>query len=212
MVACMAVGVPVRAADVPILGTKLLIKDTGRASKLVFRSKDQSIELPDPAEGPDRVGAVLTVLNPTTGTSGTLALGAAGWRVRRNGTLYKYNDGLVKVLLRNGRQLKIRVRNTVIGIKDPSQGTLAVLFEVGTLRYCALFDASSVRRDRPCKFVAKRAAAPLACPSAVASPSGAFLPGRGSHLLIPAGSPGPDALVRSGPLERPSFGAPVLPR
>jgi hypothetical protein len=94
-------------------------------------------------------------------------------------------------------------RNTVIGIKDPSQGALAVLFEVGTLRYCALFGASSVRRDRPCKFVAKRAAAPLECPSAVASPSGAFLPGRGSPLLIPAGSPHPAVLARPGPIERP---------
>jgi len=203
VVACMAVSVTVEAADVPILGTKLVVKDTRRASKLVFKSKDPLLEVPGFDQGPDTLGATLTILNPTTGKSGTLNLGVAGWRVNRSGTTYKYNDGLVKVLLRNRRVLKIKVRNTVISVRDESQGTLGVLFEVGPQRYCALFDPFSIRRDQPCKFVAKRAAAPVTCPSTGGSPSGAFVTGRGFYLPVPTGSQDPGVMVRPGSRELP---------
>lgn len=162
-IASVAVATSAGAIDVPILGTKLVVKDTGRSAKLVFKSVDPLLEVPDPLEGPDRLGATLTILNPTNGKVGSLSLPAAGWRANRSGTTYKYRDALVRVLLRNRRQLKVKVRSTVIDIRDDSQGTLAVHFEVGARRYCALFDPFSVRRDRPCKFVAKRAAAPVVC-------------------------------------------------
>jgi hypothetical protein len=165
------------ATDFLILGKKLVVKDTKNNSKMVFKSKDDQIDVPDPALGPDQVGASLTLLNPITGVSGTLPLPAAGWKTNRSGTTYRYNDGLAKVLFRNRRQLKVKVKNTIISIRDDSQGTLGFILTVGTDRYCALFDPFSVRRDQPCKFIAKNAAAPVVCPSAGGSPSGAFVAG-----------------------------------
>jgi len=173
--ALVAFAMSAAAVDVPVLGTKLVLKDTGRSSKLVFRSIDPLIEVPDPAQGPDQVGATLTILNPLTGTTGTLALPAEGWSTNRSGTTYRYADGLVKVQFRNRRHLKVKVKNTVIPIRDESQGTLGVRFEIGAQVYCAIFDPFSVRRDQPCKFIAKRAAAPVTCPSVTGSPSGAFV-------------------------------------
>jgi len=171
----VALGAPAKALDVPILGTKLVVKDTGRASKLVFRSKDPLIEVPDPAAGPDRVGAQLTILNPITGVSNTLNLSIDGWSTNRSGTTYRYKDALVKAQLRNRRHLKIKVKNTVIPIRDESQGTLGLRLEIGEIVYCAIFDPFSIRRDKPCVFIAKRAAAPVTCPSVTGSPSGAFV-------------------------------------
>lgn len=195
--ACVALVQTAAARDIFILGRKLIVKDTNRTSKLVFVSKDGQIEVPDPAEGPDVVGASITVLNPLTGKIGTLPLPAEGWKVNRSGTTYKYNDGLVKALFRNRRILKVKVKNTMITIDDDSQGTLGIIFTVGTDRYCAIFDPFSIRRDKPCKFVAKKAAAPVVCPSPVGSPSGAFVARRG-----PAVSPDPGAYPRLGSLGR----------
>ena len=189
------------ARDVFILGTKLVVKDTGRSSKLVFKSKDGQVEVPDPAQGPDQVGATLDVVNPLTDRVGTLTLPASGWKVNRSGTTYKYRDGLVKVLFRNRRILKIKVKNTVIDISADSQGTLGIIFTVGPDRYCAIFDPFSIRRDRPCKFVAKKAAAPVVCPGDVGSPSGAFVAGRG-YTHATGGLPGSGA-SQPGAIELP---------
>jgi hypothetical protein len=165
------------AVDRTILGTKLILNDKGNRSKLVFVSKDDLLEVPTGDQSPDVVGATLTVRNPVTGRSGTTVLPAVFWRLNRSGTTFKYDDGTIKVKFRNRRLLKIKAQSTIIALLGEPQGEMSLVLEIGDERYCALFDPFSVRKDKPCLFKAKRAAAPLECPGGAASPSGAFVLG-----------------------------------
>jgi hypothetical protein len=168
------------AVDRTILGTKLILNDKGNRSRLVFVSKDDLLEVPAGEEAPDVVGATLTVRNPVTGRSGTAVLPAAFWRLNRSGTTFNYDDGTIKVKFRDRRLLKIKAQSTIIALAGEPQGEMSLVLRIGDERYCALFDPSSVRKDKPCVFKAKRAAAPLECPDGAASPSGAFVLGMDS--------------------------------
>jgi hypothetical protein len=167
------------AVDRTILGTKLILNDKGNRSRLGFVSKDDLLEVPAGAGAPDVVGATLTVRNPVTGRSGTALLPAAFWRLNRSGTTFNYADGAIKVKFRNRRLLKIKAQSTIIALAGEPQGEMSIVLQIGDERYCALFDPFSVRKDKPCVFKAKRAAAPLECPGG-ASPSGAFVLGMDS--------------------------------
>lgn len=183
MAALGLLAMPAFAADQLLNGTKLIVKDTGNRSRLVFQTRDELVTVGVGANAPTSAGMRFELRNPVTGESATFDLPARLWRANRPGTKFAYRDrrggaGPVRnAILRNGRFLRVTVDNTGISLDEPSQGSLAVVMTGGDQRYCALFAASSVRRDVPCKFIARRSARPIACPAGAigGSPGGAFL-------------------------------------
>lgn len=174
---------PALALDQLITGKKLLVKDTGRKSIFNFQSLDGAILAPSGPDAPTVVGARLQVVNPLTGENRTFEMPAARWRSDRTGTKFTYRDRkqqtgpIVQAIIKNGRFLKVKMKATGITLDEPAQTALSVVFVSGRNRYCTLFPADSIRRDEPCRFLARLSARATQCPDeAISSVTGAFLP------------------------------------
>lgn len=177
----VAVAPAAHALDVPLPGTRLLMKTT--APRFVFRSVTTPITIPTVggSDDPLDVGATLTVMNPTSGESFTFNLPAGHWMVGREGRRFRFADknqidtnGMRTGLFKSIDKAVVKFRGETPGITldEASQGSLWVIVESGTLRYCAFFGGDVVK-DEPGEFRAVKSPAPSACPAA--SPSGAFL-------------------------------------
>src|SRR5262249_50999420 len=142
----------VRAADQLISGTRLNLRASIQRETLAFRSRGP-FTLPTPGSGDDpRNGATLEIFNPNTSESFTFDLPGAHWSLNASGTAYRYLDsilvepGKIRVAVL-GRVLRVSGRKTGITLDEAAQGALAVVLTTGTIRYCALFDDGSIRRD-----------------------------------------------------------------
>jgi hypothetical protein len=182
------------AVDQPIVGKKLLITNpaSGPANnKVVYLSKDTTIQLPGPATEDPRCpsngsgGAQLTVGSVATGESFTIGLPCMNWTVNTAGTLYKYKDvsgSTCKIVLVKGNRLvKAVCKGTQVSyVLNADQVSVDVVLRTGSAprRWCSAFNAapqncSVVKNGSTGKYLAKNCGtAPVLCG---ASPSGAFL-------------------------------------
>ncbi len=158
------------AADQPISGDLLKIKSSGGRAQIVFKSKDAGFLFPGAADAPSTNGAVVEIIPATVGpVSMTLpaGVGKPGWSIKTTGIpYYKFGnsdapDGISAVnsaLIKEGKQITLVARQGFSG--SGVMRAVAVRITVGTIRYCAFFDAGSVKRDRVQDFLAKKAPAP----------------------------------------------------
>jgi len=157
------------ATDAPISGKKLVVRDTP-SPRLVFLSRDV---VPGPtltgSDDPTFFGAMLTVTGGN-GETVTIDLPASGWKAGgggsyrfRNGSAPSGISGVKTVVIVPGRRLKIFSRTPNVSLNEPSQGSMTVILDSGSLRYCATF-GGTITRDEPGKFNAKDAPPPGACP------------------------------------------------
>jgi hypothetical protein len=163
---------PARAADRPIDGVKLVLKRTASAETLVFVSRDPDTLFPamgsadDPRTGTPG-GMSIDLFSAGEGAAGSTVPSGLGWsaapgppaRYRfRNGDAPAGPSPVRLVLLKEGRVLKVAARTVGLPMLAP-QETVGIRVTTGTLRSCARFDAASVRKDVPGKFIAKGALA-----------------------------------------------------
>jgi hypothetical protein len=161
------------AADQPVPGTKLLLKQTTSASTS-FTSKAIGLVAPTPAgsDDPTITGATLLLYNPNSGESATFDLPESNWTINSTGTIFKFTNRFAPsapsevrtASIRGGRGIKLRAKAAGITLDEPAQGSIGVVLTSGTTRYCALF-GGTIRRDQPGRFQAKGALAPVACPA-----------------------------------------------
>lgn len=164
------------AADQPISGAKLLLIQSGGAAKLVFVSKDPAFLFPaiggadDPGTGAPG-GLQVDLLSPVeplgvsltapagVGTPGwTSAPGAVPSHRFRNGAAPDAFSTMKLVVMKQGRVLKVIARSTGLALTGP-QGSVGIRIVTGSLRNCARFDTTTVRRDEAGRFVARAASA-----------------------------------------------------
>jgi len=168
-------GRPGRAADVPVAGDKVKMKDATQPGvaqrKVIFVSYDTAIVIP--SEGgsadPSLTGGALEIHNGAgSGESVTIPLPAENWlRVPRSVEKplrgWKYKE-VVKDLPTSNYKLKVVFkqrlsgpllralakdsRGNVVGytLDEPTQGAVAIEVVTGDLRHCALF-GGLVRSD-----------------------------------------------------------------
>jgi len=186
------------AVDQQIVGKKLLITNPGSGpanNKVVYLSKDTTIQLPGPATEDPRCpasgsgGAQLTVGSVATGESFTIGLPCMNWTVNTAGTLYKYKDvsgATCKIVIIKGNKLlKAVCKGTQVSyVLNADQVSVDVVVRTGSAprRWCSAFNSgtaacSVVKNGSTGKYLAKNCTtAPVLCG---ASPSGAFLDGAG---------------------------------
>ena len=159
--------------DRPIDGNKLALKRTGTSAKLVFVSRDPDFLFPaigsadDPATGsPGGAAIELFSLNegqatinvpPGTGDPGWTVTPAATPRYRFRNLLAPAGISPVRVaVLRQGTLLKLVAKDAGLPLAVP-QGAVGIRITMGTLRNCARFAGSTIRKDEAGAFVASHA-------------------------------------------------------
>lgn len=134
--------------------------DATKRSALALSTKDPLLKAPDPgsADDPTTAGAVVRIVNPTSGESTSIALPAGmSWKGLGNpagskGYLYKDPDGTngpcSLLLVRPGKLLKVKCsgHNGPINfsLDEPSQGTVTTTVQLGGLQpQCMAFGLSA---------------------------------------------------------------------
>jgi hypothetical protein len=162
------------AQDRPIDGQRLVLKRSGTNSKLVFVSRDSDFIFPsvggpnDPATGSPG-GATIELFSQNEGQA-SLAVpagaGDPGWTVESSPAhpRYKFRNPLAPggisavrlVALRAGRLLKVVAKDAGLPVAG-AQGAIGIRITTGTIRNCARFAGSTIRRDEAGAFVASHA-------------------------------------------------------
>ncbi|HWP65087.1 MAG TPA: hypothetical protein VNO26_04130 [Candidatus Limnocylindria bacterium] len=174
-----------RALDVPLDADGLQLRRTpGGREVLELEVRDRSLGVPErrSADDPSVLAGDGALLELFGGDGSTAAFfipggeGEPGWRVRdphdskneqRNASLqYRYlnpfaPDGPTSVkLLRLQERQGLLIVGREVGLPlDVPMGRVGVRLTLGTLRLCALFDETTVVRDKPGRFAARRASA-----------------------------------------------------
>jgi hypothetical protein len=168
-----------RAEDERLAGSKLVLRENTKAEHLVLVAREGVLApLPGGTEDPTRVGAVLEISNPRTGERARFETVAADWTVNAVGTVFRFRNHLEKgagsevrgIVIRHQRRLKISTRALGITLDEETQRALSVVLTTGTRRYCLLF-GGKIGKDKPGRFAARNAPAPIACPAPVAATS-----------------------------------------
>jgi len=160
--------------DQPIDGVKLLLKRTTSGETLVFVSRDPDALFP-PIGSPDDPntgtpgGMSVDLFSANEGKAGLTVPTGLGWSASDGPPArYKFRNGeapagaspVRRVLLKEGRIMKVAAKAAGLPLLQ-SQGAVGIRVTTGTLRSCARFDAASIRKDVPGKFIAKGALAVL---------------------------------------------------
>lgn len=175
-----------------LTGKTLFVRDHAanpEPRKIVVTSRDRSLRIAGPSEpgDPSSVGgAILHLVNPTSGESATINLPGSRWKGlgRPAGTDgYRYADKdhvsgpCSKVVLRPGYLRAVCSGAGIdFSLDEPAQGSLGVTLSSGPASYCMLF-GGTVRLDAPAVgnrrgfFKAANAPAPDACPDTRVAPS-----------------------------------------
>ena len=183
ILSCLAVAAALspaaaRALDRPISGKKLQLRRSSNGKeKLVFQSKDTTFLFPaigsadDPSIGTP--GGMTVELFSQTDPNHPLIIapagvGKPGWEVVTGSSpSFKYRNSVAPagpsplkvVVLKQGKQMKLTGAAIGLALTAP-QHSLAIRVTTGSLRNCAVFGASTVRRDQPGSFLATKALAP----------------------------------------------------
>jgi hypothetical protein len=173
--------------DLPIAGTKLILKDGGvpEKRKVVLQSKDPQIDVTTGGFDPTVNGATLQVYNAAgTGESVCLPLPASLWFAKGvpPKVVYKYKDksgmgGPCKLaIVKNGKAIKVicqaKLQPIPYSLDEPTQGSVGVRLASGSTDFCTVFGGiikTDSGTDPPNTggkgvFAAAGAAAPAACP------------------------------------------------
>lgn len=167
---------PVHAADKPIAGTKIVLRDPVLQTqrRFNFLSKDSAITFGSNGDSdtPTVNGASVLLFNPVSSECQCIVLPAGGWAIGGAGNRYLYRDpslsvSPVKLALIKDRKLKVVATGTGltgVTLDELAQGEIAVHYTSGTgSKLCADFGAGTVRADQPGAFIALNAAPPAAC-------------------------------------------------
>lgn len=158
-------------------GRTLRMSDRSGRRRLAVTSADPGMVVPSPSDpaAPSAGGAVLEIVNPTTGERDAFTLPAANWKGLGNpagSKGYRYADsagaaGPCKtVVIQNGKRLRARCQGAGIdfSLDEAAQGGLGVKLTIGNGdRYCMAF-GGIISKDEPGTFKAADAPAPAACP------------------------------------------------
>jgi hypothetical protein len=186
---------------VPVQTTVLKLRD-GSARldpsrrRLTFKSSTRkdapANRIVVPARGsagdPTAGGATLTLYNPESGETWTVALPTSGWSADAAGSRYTFAGGsgpVQKVTVKADR-ITVKGGDSGLGysLDEPRQGTLAVRLQLGAASpWCAEAPAkasgtpaTTARFDAVDGFTgARRTPPPDQCPLVAGSPGGAFL-------------------------------------
>lgn len=176
VIAGLAGPIAAHATDQPIAGAKLVLRRSGTREKLVFVSRDPATLFPaiggndDPATGTPG-GATLDIFSENEGRATfdlPAGLGSPGWRVKDTARshVFAYDNkaapagpsAVRKLALTDEKRLRIAAKRTGVPLGTP-QGSVAIRVTMGSLRSCALFDATTVVRDEIGRFTARNAVA-----------------------------------------------------
>jgi len=166
---------PLRAADQPVTGKKLVLKRTDARETLVLVLNDPLVPVPavggadDPASS---AGLTLTLFGGSPGATAMLSappgMGNPGWSATdgvRTRYVYRNRNApggaspIAKISLRQGKGLKIVARATGLQLTGP-QGSVGVRITTGSTQTCALFAGPGIRTDEAGRFFARDAAKP----------------------------------------------------
>jgi hypothetical protein len=168
---CLAIGATALAADQPITGAKLFLKRSASGNeRIVFVSKDPNALFPaigsadDPGTG-NPGGALVDLFSTSEPGGSSLAVPATNWTAKP-GTTPSHRffnrsapDGLSSVrtvVLKRGRLVKVTGKGVGLALAT-SEGAVGIRITTGSLRNCALFGSSTVRRDEAGVFDAHNA-------------------------------------------------------
>lgn len=173
VVLALVAAVPAVAAEYLQASGRLVLKQREGRAKLVWVSDAPAPVLP--GADPRTVGATLRVVGADQDV--TVPLPAAGWTLNQAGTAYAFaNPGapggsspVRSARLRGGNVVKIVAADSLIDLDDDAQGAISVVLTVGGSAYCA--ECAAPRVDEPGEFVARRCAAPAACPAPAVTPT-----------------------------------------
>jgi hypothetical protein len=162
------------AADVPLDGTKVGIRERpGRTPRSDFTSRDMGVVLPAPGSpgDPSLGGATIEIRVDAGGTATLVVPGGAGWKVTATPRTYLYKNGAApaggssvrKLLLRDGKLVKLAARGTAVGAASPAGGVSVGLTLANGDVLCARFPSGTIVKDAPGTLVARNAPAPAFC-------------------------------------------------
>jgi len=172
LAAGMCGAVAAQTTDRPISAESLIVRRSASGVETVtFLSKDPNFLFPP-------IGSVDDPSRPSNGTELSLfpqsqgglgfsygVTGGAMWK-SKDGAVDEYHyrypqgpQGIKSVLLKETKRIKVRIRGTSPPFSGP-YGGFFVRLTTGSLRNCAFFDASTIRRDDGTRFEARDAAAP----------------------------------------------------
>lgn len=153
--------------DFPIEATKLnLVKKPSGKEVLSFVSKDRYMAFPAQDAPPSSEGATLEVFSASEGSAALDLPAGPEWELKSSKAaeqyFYKNKDApagpspVKKTKFRAGRTKNLQIVGADAGLPMAvPHGEVALRWTSGSLRMCALFDASTVKRDLPGLFVAK---------------------------------------------------------
>jgi hypothetical protein len=155
-----------QAVDRPIDGQRLVLKKVGAGTKLTFVSRDPAFLFPaiGGADDPATVGATVELFSQSEGQASLdmpAGVGNPGWNAAsgspsshrfRNGDAPGGISAVRVAVLREGKVLKIVAKDAGLPLAGV-QGAVGIRITTGTLRSCARFAGSAIRRDLPGIFV-----------------------------------------------------------
>ena len=196
------------ATDRVIDGQRLVLKQVGAGTKLIFVSRDPNFLFPaiGGADDPATVGATIELFSQSEGQGSLTAppgAGNPGWTSAPTPTAnHRFRNGeapggisAVRVaVLREGKILKIVAKSAGLPLAV-SQGAVGIRITTGTLRSCTRFTGSSIRKDVAGAFVGSNSSGGLpSCSDG--SMNGAPECGEGSGYPFCGGAcPGDDMCV-----------------
>jgi hypothetical protein len=162
---------PALAADQVLPGKKLALKETPTRASAVLIIQDPSIVLPAAGspEDPSTAGLRVVLVDGTADVTAELLIPpGAGWSVKTGTrTTWTWKNAAAPggpspvnaLKLVSGKGLTLKARSAGLSLTGPL-GSVGVRVELGTTRFCTIFDPPAVRRDVAGQFTATKAETP----------------------------------------------------
>lgn len=153
--------------DFPIEASKFkMVRKPSGKQVVNLVSKDRYMAFPSQDAPPSAEGAVFDVFSAAEGSASHVLPAGPEWELKSSKSadlhFYKNKDApagpstVKKVKFRAGRTKNIKLVGASVGLPMAApQGDVAVRWTTGSLRMCALFDATTVKKDIPGIFVSK---------------------------------------------------------
>ena len=157
--------------DFPIDIAKLrLVRKPSGKETLSIAARDKYLPFPSEPASPLTEGGTLELFSQTEGTASHAIPAGPEWTAKTTSSadirFYKNKDAplgpssLKKLVWKTGKGKTLKLAGKALGLPMAApHGEIAVRLTAGALRLCALFDASSLKRDLPTSVVGKGAVA-----------------------------------------------------